>query len=93
MTPINELWLGGGVAANISLRRSLRHTLQRYASYSGKKIALKTPYHKKFCGDNAAMIGLAAHFADQAGQTVTATTLLDRQPRLTIGQNPVIVET
>ena len=93
LTPINELWLGGGVAANISLRRSLRHTLQRYASYSGKQIALKTPYHKKFCGDNAAMIGLVAHFADQNGQYTTATASLDRQPRLTIGQSPIIVKT
>jgi len=56
-TKINEIWLGGGVAANISLRKTIRKVLHKYQQLSGKKIVLKVPYSKKLCGDNAAMIG------------------------------------
>ena len=61
-TEINEIWLGGGVAANVSLRKKIRTLLRKYEKLSGKKIPLRVPYSKRLCGDNAAMIGLVAGF-------------------------------
>jgi len=84
ITTINELWLGGGVAANIALRNSIRHTLKNYQKLSAKKINLYLPYHKKFCADNAAMIALTAHLTLKRGVT-TFEGKLDRQPNLAIG--------
>jgi len=82
-TKINEIWLGGGVAANISLRQIIRKTLINYQQLSGKKITLKIPYSKKLCGDNAAMIGLVAGFKYSEGEFIQ-TSQLDRQPNLSI---------
>jgi N6-L-threonylcarbamoyladenine synthase len=51
---ISDLLVGGGVAANIELRKRLRKM--------GKELNLKVqvPYSSKLIGDNAAMIGVAA---------------------------------
>jgi len=84
VTEINELWLGGGVAANIALRTSIRQTFKKYQKLSGKKIKLYVPYHKKFCADNAAMIALTAQFAFKQRKT-SNKQMLDRQPNLKIG--------
>lgn len=84
-TKINEIWLGGGVAANISLRQAIRKTLNKYKNLSGKKIKLKVPYSKKLCGDNAAMIGLVAGFKYSRGE-FAKTDRLDRKPNFTIGE-------
>ncbi len=80
---INEIWLGGGVAANISLRKIIRKTLREYQQLSSKKIELKVPYSKKLCGDNAAMIGLVANFKYQKGEFANSA-ILDRKPNLNI---------
>jgi N6-L-threonylcarbamoyladenine synthase len=53
---IKQVWLGGGVAANVGLRKSIRQTIKK----SGLSAALLTPYTKRLCQDNAAMIGVAA---------------------------------
>ncbi len=82
-TKINEIWLGGGVAANISLRKIVRKTLTKYQQLSGKKIILKVPYSKKLCGDNAAMIGLVANFKYSKSEFANLDQL-DRQPNLAI---------
>ena len=82
-TQINEIWLGGGVAANISLRQVIRKTLTKYQHLSGKKIVLRVPYSKKLCGDNAAMIGLVANFKYSRGEFAKLDQL-DRQPNLAI---------
>ncbi len=82
-TKINEIWLGGGVAANISLREIIRKVLRHYQQLSGKEIALKVPYSKKLCGDNAAMIGLAASYKYIKSEFATLDQL-DRQPNLNI---------
>jgi len=84
VTKVNELWLGGGVSANIALRTSIRQTLKNYQNISGKKINLYLPYHKKFCADNAAMIALVAQFTHKANKD-NQMQLLDRQPNLKIG--------
>lgn len=83
VTPINEVWLGGGVAANINLRQTLRRTLRQYAKLSGKSISLRVPYSKKLCADNAAMIGLVASYKLERGEVATIDRL-ERQPNLKI---------
>lgn len=82
-TIIEEIWLGGGVSANITLRKKIRKVLNRYQKLSGKKIKLKVPYSKKLCGDNAAMIGLVANFK-LAKKEFSTTEDLDRKPNLAI---------
>ncbi len=83
VTEINEVWLGGGVAANIVLRASIRKTLSNYQKITKKKIKLFVPYHKKFCADNAAMIALVAQF--RSLKKNYPPQALDRQPNLKIG--------
>jgi N6-L-threonylcarbamoyladenine synthase len=83
LTQINEFWLGGGVSANIALRTSIRKTLKNYQKVSTKKIKLYLPYHKKFCADNAAMIGLTAGFLLDSKKPHNSAPL-DRQPNLKI---------
>lgn len=51
----NQLLLGGGVIANIEIKKQLRKLCKDFG------IKLLTPYSKKLCGDNAAMIGTAAY--------------------------------
>jgi tRNA A37 threonylcarbamoyltransferase TsaD len=58
-TPYQAVWLSGGVAANMALRKALRHSLKHISRLqTGNPLPLLTPYTKKLCGDNAAMIGL-----------------------------------
>jgi N6-L-threonylcarbamoyladenine synthase len=70
---VHNLLVGGGVAANIQLRRRLRKL--------ARKFGIKTvfPYSKKLTGDNAAMIGIAAYFKLQK-KDFTKTDLVDRKP-------------
>ncbi|MFH1967569.1 MAG: hypothetical protein ABIJ03_03610 [Patescibacteria group bacterium] len=71
--PIHEVWLGGGVAANLTLRKMVRSTIKqiliRRQIQNGKKsktrsvvdastIVFRLPYAKKLCGDNAGMVGI-----------------------------------
>jgi tRNA A37 threonylcarbamoyltransferase TsaD len=59
-TPYQAVWLSGGVAANMALRKALRRSLKHISRLqTGDPLPLLTPYTKKLCGDNAAMIGLA----------------------------------
>lgn len=73
----NEVWLGGGVAANAELRHQLRLTLKPF------NLKLRVPYTKKLCGDNAAMIGVVASY--QLNQFLSGggglSAPLDRKPR------------
>lgn len=80
---IEEIWLGGGVAANSRLRQKIRKLLRDYAKVSGKKIELKTPYSKKLCGDNAAMIGLVANYKFERKEFAKLDET-DRRPGLSI---------
>ena len=79
---IREVWLGGGVSANITLRRMIRETLAAH-SYENKqsKIKLLTPYSKRLCMDNAAMIGVTAGFKFKQQNFVQNIEKLDRKPR------------
>lgn len=82
-SPIKEIWLGGGVAANVALRQEIRKLLKKYQKISGQTIKLRVPYSKRLCGDNAAMIGLVANFKLQRGEFAKESDL-DRQPNLKI---------
>lgn len=76
---ITEIWLGGGVAANMTLRKMLRQST---------KLPVRTPYTKKLCADNAAMIGIAAQQALTIAQQTDFTRPFDRQPRLSFSDLP-----
>ncbi len=67
-----NLFLGGGVGANVELRKRLRKM--------GKKFGFKllTPYSKKLYGDNAAMIGVCAFL----NQNFVDVEKIDRNPKL-----------
>jgi N6-L-threonylcarbamoyladenine synthase len=73
----HTLLVGGGVAANIELRKRLRKL--------GKDNEIKIffPYSKKLIGDNAAMIGVAAFFKAQRGEFIKPNKI-DRNPNLKI---------
>ncbi|MBQ6449391.1 tRNA (adenosine(37)-N6)-threonylcarbamoyltransferase complex transferase subunit TsaD [bacterium] len=70
-----NVFLGGGVSANLYLRKLLRTLGQR------RHFRLYTPKTKQLCGDNAAMIALVAHLKYQRGQTAIAAEF-DRTPDL-----------
>jgi N6-L-threonylcarbamoyladenine synthase len=70
---IKNLMVGGGVSANIELRKRLRKL--------GKDCNIKVsfPYSKKFTGDNAAMIGISAHFKAMRNEFIEPDKI-DRKP-------------
>jgi len=81
---IKEVWLGGGVAANSLLRAMVRAEMKKV---SPSLPALRVPYSKKLCGDNAAMIGVAAGYTFERGEVLKEAqeyTELDRAPRLSL---------
>ncbi len=78
--PVNQVWLGGGVASNIKLRQMLRKTLKDH------RLKLLTPFEKRLCGDNAAMIGTAANFHYQQDEFVAELDQIDRNPSWKITQ-------
>ncbi len=52
---ISHMLFGGGVAANVELRKRLRKICKN------NNIIMHTPYSLKLCGDNAGMIGVTAY--------------------------------
>jgi N6-L-threonylcarbamoyladenine synthase len=72
---IKNLFVGGGVSANIELRRRLRKLGKKYG------FEVLFPYSKRITGDNAAMIGIAAYFKSQKNEFSTIEKV-DRYPNL-----------
>jgi N6-L-threonylcarbamoyladenine synthase len=77
---IHYLFVGGGVGANVELRKKIRnmcHNLQ---------ITPLFPYSKKLYTDNAAMIGVSAYFNYQQNKFLKPNQLgkIDRKPRAKI---------
>ena len=68
------LVIGGGVADNKSLRQQIRTLFK-------KQLPIYFPTQKILNGDNAAMIGVVAHFKYQKGIFFKDPTKLDRLPR------------
>jgi N6-L-threonylcarbamoyladenine synthase len=69
--------VGGGVSVNRRLRSKFRCAMRK------QHLPIYFP-HKKFCMDNAAMIGLCAYFKYQRGEFVEDIRSLDRVPYLSI---------
>ena len=74
---VAEVWLGGGVAANMTLRKMIRLELKKHELYTKqkKKIIFRSPHTKRLCQDNAAMIGVA-------GGEKKAKEFFEREPNL-----------
>jgi N6-L-threonylcarbamoyladenine synthase len=84
-----QIWLGGGVAANITLRKTICQTLSEFSKKNYDKgkpqqpaLTLLTPYSKKLCGDNAAMIGVVAGL----NHNLASDLNFERDPKFTISQ-------
>ena len=73
---VKQLVLGGGVSANLHLRKELR----KVAHEQG--ISFVYPKSAKLNMDNAAMIGVAAYFKARRGEFETDLQNLDRDPGL-----------
>jgi len=72
------LMAGGGVLANLELRKRLRKMAKEY------KLPLLMPTKKILNTDNAAMIGVAGYYKAMRGEFVENIEELDRDPRLKI---------
>jgi len=77
---IHDLFVGGGVGANVYLRKLLR----KMARDEG--LAIHFPYSKNLFGDNAAMIGVAAYFSYQRRNYLKPKEIskIDRLPKFRI---------
>ncbi len=73
---IKDLVVAGGVSANQFVRNKLRFKF-------GKTLRVHFPTDKKLYGDNAGMIGVAAHYSAQRGNFADPRTL-DREPNLSL---------
>lgn len=77
-TGINNIVVGGGVIANLYLRRLF---LQLVEKHNG---SILFPPYKYLTGDNAAMIGVVASYKAEKGVFVKNISKLDRVPRLSL---------
>jgi N6-L-threonylcarbamoyladenine synthase len=80
---VKSLFFGGGVSANIELRRRLRKISKQ------KGVRFLIPYTKKLCTDNAAMIGVASYFKFGRKEYLKPNKLInvDRIPRAKVSDN------
>jgi len=78
--PAKEFWFGGGVSANIELRKRIRKICKN------QSIIMRLPYSKNFCTDNAAMVGVAAYFKAQRKEFVKDIEKVERTPRARIDE-------
>jgi N6-L-threonylcarbamoyladenine synthase len=74
---IYNLLVGGGVSANVELRKRIRKLGREH------EIRVSFPYSKKLTGDNAAMIGVAAYFKAEIKE-FTRVEKIDRDPSFRI---------
>lgn len=77
-TGVSSLVVGGGVGANLYLRERIRKLAKKHAGN------VQFPPYKYLYGDNAAMIGIAAHFKAQKKEFVEDLSTLQRVPRLSL---------
>ncbi len=77
-TSVNQLTVGGGVSANLYLRKKFRSLAKKFRG------SILFPSFKYLTGDNAAMIGVVANYKAQKKQFVKDIEQLDRIPRLTL---------
>ena len=72
------LAVGGGVSSNAYLRQKIRSLAREYHA------TVYFPSQKYLCGDNAAMIGVAAHMMILRGEKPADVDTLERVPRLSL---------
>jgi N6-L-threonylcarbamoyladenine synthase len=72
-----NLLVGGGVSANVDVRKRLRALGKTYG------IKVLFPKSKKLYGDNAAMIGIAAYYKAKANKYISPE-VVDRKPNAKI---------
>jgi N6-L-threonylcarbamoyladenine synthase len=77
-TSINRLIIGGGVIANMRLRKLMRGLVKKYQG------EVFFPTYKYLTGDNAAMIGVVAGYKAEKKQFVKNFDELDRIPRMSL---------
>jgi len=81
--PVRDLLVGGGVSANIELRKRLRKF--------GRSVGFMPwfPLRQNLCTDNAAMIGVAAGFKVERQEMIPLdrVDLIDRVPRARIDRS------
>lgn len=75
-TGVTRVAVGGGVSKNYRLRTLMRRLMVNYGG------TVVFPSHAYLCGDNAAMIGIAAHMQTLRNDYVGDIQNLDRIPRL-----------
>lgn len=80
-TGVKRLLVGGGVSANSYLRTKLRALGKKH------EVEVLFPHQKYLCTDNAAMIGVAAHFRAEKGEFIKDLSKLDRIPRLHLARS------
>ncbi len=80
-----SILLGGGVISNVTLRRKVRAAMRK------KNLKVYQPYSPKLFTDNAAMIGICAHYMIREDRGVIEVTpkglkkRIDRDPTVEIG--------
>lgn len=74
---LKELWVGGGVAANTSLRQTL-HTAAPHLTF-------RYPPSRTLCRDNAGMIGLAAQLHTYQAVEPEQVSKIERIPSWSLG--------
>ncbi|KKP74452.1 MAG: putative tRNA threonylcarbamoyladenosine biosynthesis protein Gcp [Candidatus Roizmanbacteria bacterium GW2011_GWA2_35_19] len=75
-TGIDRLVVGGGVIANLYLRKLFRNLVKKH---NGEVLF---PPYKYLAGDNAAMIGVVASYKAEKGMFIKKVDDLDRIPRM-----------
>lgn len=75
------LLVGGGVGANVELRKRIRKLCK------GFNITPLFPYSQKLYGDNAAMIGVAAYFKTQRNEFEKDITKIERLPQIKVSES------
>lgn len=78
MTGINRMVIGGGVSANLYLRKKMRELAVKHGG------SVLFPHYKYLTGDNACMIGVVASFRAEKGEFVKDIDALDRVPRMSL---------
>lgn len=71
-----QIILGGGVIANLTIRKEVRKLAKRF----GLKVLV--PADKKLLTDNAAIVGVCAWYQAQRNDFVKSIDTVDRQPNL-----------
>ncbi|MBS3051966.1 MAG: tRNA (adenosine(37)-N6)-threonylcarbamoyltransferase complex transferase subunit TsaD [Candidatus Aenigmarchaeota archaeon] len=77
---VKQLFMGGGVISNNQIRKSFRKEMRRLSV----NVFISD---KKFCTDNAAMIGICAYYKSKRNEYVKNIKNVDRMPNLKINEN------